>query len=188
MLRVICFCGFALAAALLAGCGVPLAEPTASPPATPTVAAAGEATTTPVTSAIAGGPSGLAGLVLSASDVAGQPDTPLAEQLVVAVALPQADAALSLGGQPLTTELLRFLKAPLPAGDPALVTTLSDGQGQYSFALAPGSYVVCLADATQLPPALPATTRGCGQVEVPAGRVQQADLSSGFGEVLLIPR
>jgi hypothetical protein len=135
-----------------------------------------------------GGQSGVAGLVVAASDVAGQPDTPLADQLVVAVPLAQADAVLSLGGAQPTPELLRFLKAQLPAGAPALTTTRSDARGQYALTLDPGGYVLCLADSAQQPPALPATTRGCGPVDVAAGQVQRADLSSGFGEVLLIMR
>ncbi len=175
---------FALGLAwLLAGCGAPPGRATPTPALVPTTATAQPAVSP---TAAVGGQRGLAGVVVAASDVTGQPDTPLADQLVLAVALAQADAILGLGGRAPTRELLRFLKADLPASDPAIVTTLSDSQGRYTLALAAGRYVLCLADATQPPPALPATTRGCGLVDVPTSGVGRADLSSGFGEVVVV--
>ncbi len=130
--------------------------------------------------------SGLTGLVLSASDVSGQPDEPLADQLVLAMAVEAAPALLGTGAQPLTAERLRFLKVDLPQADPAIDATLSDASGNYTLLLDPGEYVLCLADSESTPPALPARTRGCGLARVMPGELRRVDISSGFGEILLV--
>jgi hypothetical protein len=135
-----------------------------------------------------GGRSGLAGQVIAASDVAGRPDTPLAQQLVLAVRFEQSAGLLGIGDQTLAPATLRFLKVLIPAADPAIHTAVSDATGAYDLVLDPGSYVICLAESEQQPPGFPARTRGCGRSEVPPGVVKRVDLSSGFGEVLLIDR
>jgi hypothetical protein len=122
---------------------------------------------------------------MAASDVAGQPDEPLADQLVLAVAVEQADEVLGPGAAGLDDAGLRFLKASLPAPHPALAHTLTGAAGDYALALTPGAYVLCLADSHLSPPGFPAVTRGCGRAEVPAGAIGRVDISSGFGEILL---
>lgn len=145
---------------------------------------------TPTTPAAPASPgqSGLAGQVVAASDVAGRPDTPLPAQLVLAVPAEQAGALLGASGQAPADEELRFLRAEIPTPDPAIASAVSDASGWYALALAPGAYVVCVADTEQQPPAFPATTRGCGRTEVPPGTVRRVDISSGFGEILLMER
>lgn len=143
--------------------------------------------TAPVTAApTRAGTTGLAGQVLAASDVSGQPDAPLADQLVLAVAADRADQVLGPGTAGLEDAELRFLKADLPAPHPALAVTLSDAAGNYALTLAPGAYLLCLADSDATPPGFPARTRGCGRVELAAGAVRRVDVSSGFGEILLV--
>lgn len=153
----------------------PVPSPTAALRPTP----AGAGSSTPAS------PTGLAGQVLSASDVAGQPDVPLPEQMVLAVAAAAAEEVLGPGTAALAETELRFLKASLPAPHAELAATLTDQAGNYALALPPGSYLLCLADSEAIPPAFPARTRGCGRVEVAAGSISRVDISSGFGEILL---
>jgi hypothetical protein len=159
-----------------------LVSPTAAPPATATPAVTAAATA-PATLA---GPTGLAGLVIAASDVAGQPDAPLPDQLVLAVAVTDADDVLGPGTSTLSDAELRNLRADLPAPHPALATTVSDAAGAYTLSLAPGDHLLCLANTDTLPPSFPARTRGCGRATVPPGAPARVDISSGFGEILLI--
>jgi hypothetical protein len=133
-------------------------------------------------------PSGLTGVALSASDVSGQPDLPLAGQLLLALPVSQAGAALGLEGQDLSPERLRFLKAGLPQRDASMAVTRSDAAGRYTLLLEPGDYVLCVAESEQNPPDFPATTRGCGLAQVREGELRRVDISSGFGEILLIER
>lgn len=161
------------------------AEPTTAPPV-PSPTAAGPITPTAGPAATATSASGLAGLVIAASDVAGVPDEPLPDQMVLAVAVERADAVLGPGTSGLPDGELRFLKADLPAPHPALSVTLSDPAGNYALALPPGEYLLCLADSDVTPPGFPARTRGCGRADVPAGPMRRVDISSGFGEILLV--
>lgn len=156
----------------------PVSSPSQTSQAAPTVTAA----------ATVIGPAGLTGHVLAASDVSGQPEAPLPDQLVLAVPVDQADDVLGPGTTGLDETGLRFLKSDLPAPHPALAAAVTDAAGRYSLVLAPGEYVLCVADAEATPPIFPARTRGCGRATVPPGALGQVDLSSGFGEILLIPR
>lgn len=131
-------------------------------------------------------PSGLTGLVFYASDVTGQPDQPLADQLVMAVPAARAGELLGTGRVGFTDEQLRFLKADLPRPDPAAAVTLSDTAGRYTLLLDPGEYVLCVLDTEETPPDFPATTRGCGRTQVLPGELRRVDISSGFGEILLV--
>ncbi len=131
---------------------------------------------------------GLTGQVIGASDVTGQSDQALANQMVVAIPVAQAQEFLGAGSERLTAAELRFLKANLPQADPAIVVTLSDAAGKYTLLLDPGEYILCLADSQKMPPAFPATTRGCGRTQVLPGELRRVDVSSGFGEILLIQR
>jgi hypothetical protein len=133
-------------------------------------------------------PSGLTGVVLSASDVSGQPDQPLAGQLLLAAPLAQAGPLLGLSASELTPERLRFLKASLPHQDPAMTLELSDSDGRYTLLLDPGPTVLCLVESEQSPPGFPAATRGCGLTTVVEGQLRRVDISSGFGEILLLER
>lgn len=130
--------------------------------------------------------SGLAGLIFSASDVTGQADTPLPDQAIVAI--PEAEAAGILGlSSPPTAEQLRFLKATIGAARPQMGVTVSDAQGKYSLALPAGGYILCVGEEnTSAPASFPLRTRGCGQVSVPPSGVKTVDISSGFGEILLV--
>jgi hypothetical protein len=141
---------------------------------------------TPSSDASLKGASGLSGTVLSASDVAGQPDQPLAKQLLLAVPAAQAGGVLGLEGQELDPARLRFIKAELLRVDPSMTVTLSDAAGRYNLLLDPGEYVLCVADSEKSPPDFPATTRGCGLAMVLAGQLRCVDISSGFGEIVLV--
>jgi hypothetical protein len=152
----------------------PAAAETAAPAGTPGAGPAGT------------GPTGLAGLVFYASDVSGQPDQPLAGQLLMAVPAARAGEILGTGPGELTDAQLRFLKADLPRRDPASAVTLSDAAGKYTLLLDPGEYVLCVLDAEATPPDFPATTRGCGRTQVMPGELRRVDISSGFGEILLV--
>jgi hypothetical protein len=128
----------------------------------------------------------LTGQVIAASDVAGRPDVPLAGQMVVVVAVEQAGEVLGTGGSDLDDEALRFLKADLPQADSRIVVTLSDAAGSYTLLLPAGDYILCVADSDATPPGFPAKTRGCGRTQVPAGALRRVDISSGFGEIVLV--
>jgi hypothetical protein len=180
-----------LLAGLLLACQGP--RPTATPAAPPT-APPGVVSPTPVplatptatAAATLAGPTGLTGTVIAASDVAGRPDVPLPDQLVVAVAVADADEVLGAGTSALSDSELRFLRADLPAPHPALAVTLSDAAGAYTFQLPPGEYLLCVANSDSTPPSFPARTRGCGRATVPPGPLARVDISSGFGEILLV--
>jgi hypothetical protein len=176
-----------LLAGLVYGLGACRAGPPGGEPPAQTPAASSPAG---VTNAPPGTqtPSGLAGVVLSASDVTGQPDQPLAGQLLVALPAAQAGEVLGLGSQTLDPARLRFIKASLPQKDSSMAVTLSDADGRYTLLLNPGEYVLCVADSEKSPADFPATTRGCGLATVLAGRIRQVDISSGFGEILLVER
>jgi len=133
------------------------------------------------------GPSGLTGRVTSASDVSGQPDKPLAGQMIIAVQAERAGVILAAGGKAPDDQALRFWSATLAQHDPAVTVTLSDAAGVYALALNPGEYILCVADSDKTPPDFPVTTHGCGRVQVPPGALRRVDISRGFGEILLIP-
>jgi hypothetical protein len=124
--------------------------------------------------------------VVAESDVSGHPDVPLPGQMVLAVPIEKAGEILGAGAQQLADNELRFLKADLPRADPAIAVTLSDAAGKYTLLLEPGQYILCVADSEKTPPDFPATTRGCGRTEVPPGELRRVDISSGFGEILLL--
>jgi hypothetical protein len=129
--------------------------------------------------------SGVSGVVIAESDVRGQPDTPLAQQVVVLIPL---DVLQGLVGsdRPLTDKQLRFLSVSIKEEHRGLVTGLTDAKGQYALAVPPGAYALCLADSEDADPAgLPLQTRGCGRVVVEPAQVTTADVSSGFREILL---
>jgi hypothetical protein len=130
----------------------------------------------------------LTGQVIAESDVSGRPDEPLPGQMVLAVPVDKAGEFLGVGGGSLTERDLRFLKASLPQADPAIAVTMSDAAGKYTLPLDPGEYILCVADTEETPPDFPATTRGCGQTQVRSGELRQVDISSGFGEILLVER
>jgi hypothetical protein len=180
-----------LVAGLLLACQGP--RPTATPAAPPTappgvVSPTPDPRATPTSTATTtqAGPTGLTGTVIAASDVAGRPDVPLPDQLVLAVAVADADEVLGAGTSSVGDAELRNLRADLPAPHPALAATLSDAAGAYTLQLPPGDYLLCVADSDSTPPSFPARTRGCSRTAVPAGGMARVDISSGFGEILLI--
>jgi hypothetical protein len=142
-------------------------------------------TSSPSPPAGPGGPSGITGQVVSASDVGGQPDVPLADQLVLAIPVESAPRLLGLNLADLTQENLRFLHTTIVSQESQITTTLTDNQGNYTLQLPPDEYVICLADAESPPAGFPVNTRGCGRVTVPSGQLLRVDISSGFGEILL---
>lgn len=195
---------FCLACGLLwgaAGCGATTGEESVPAPTAPPPTASAEAPAEPPTATLppagipAGGTptgaaqpisSGLAGLVFSASDVSGQPDTPLPGQALIAI--PAADAAdtLGLSGSP-TDDELRFLKTAIQSPDSQVAAVVTDAQGRYRLALPPGDYILCVGEEeTAAPVRFPVSTRGCGRVTVPAEGGKTVDVSSGFGEILLV--
>jgi hypothetical protein len=133
-------------------------------------------------------PTGLIGQVLSYSDISGQPDEPLPDQMVLAFPSEMAGEILGSGPMSLTDDELRFMKANLSGANPAIAVTLSDAAGEYTLHLDPGAYILCLADSDKIPPDFPARTRGCGRVVVARGELKRVDISSGFGEILLIAK
>jgi hypothetical protein len=131
----------------------------------------------------------ITGVVIAASDVAGAPDAPLATQLVVAIPLELLGVLPGGIPGPPSDRDLRFLAVTVEAPEPQIATTFSDGQGHYTLPLAPGEYALCLADSDSAPSAaFPLTTRGCGRLAVQPGTPQQVDISSGFGEIVLVVR
>jgi len=142
---------------------------------------------TPVTPNAANKQVGINGVILSASDVSGQPDVPLPGQLILAAPIGQAERILGSGTDRLADQKLRFLKVTL-AADPGVPQTMSDSTGSYTLALEPGEYIVCVLDSETSPPSFPARTRGCGRTQVSPGETRRIDISSGFGEILLQPR
>lgn len=129
--------------------------------------------------------SGVRGIVTSYSDVGSQPDEPLAEQTVVILPLEAASSVLGTASSPAPDEL-RFLQTMVPAPDERVTLAVSDAEGRYEAALAPGDYVLCLADAAgPTPTDYPLAVRGCGAFMVPAGAVVEINVSSGFGEIVL---
>nr|PZN32553.1 MAG: hypothetical protein DIU80_04685 [Chloroflexota bacterium] len=62
------------------------------------------------TQAAAAGPSGLTGQIIAESDVAGLPDEPLPDQLVLAIPAERAGALLGSGGRAPADDELRFLR------------------------------------------------------------------------------
>ena len=95
---------------------------------------------------------------------------------------------LGRGGRELDPARLRFPKASLPQKAPSMPVTRSEAAGRYTLLLDPGEYVLCVTDSEKSPPDFPATTRGCGLTTVLAGQIRQVDISSGFGEILLVER
>lgn len=142
-------------------------------------------TSSPSPPAGPGVPSGITGQVVAASDVAGQPDVPLADQLVLAIPTESAPRLLGLDPAGLTQENLRFLHTTIDSPESQITTTLTDNDGNYSLELPPDEYVICLADADSPPAGFPVNTRGCGPVTVTSAELQRVDISSGFGEILL---
>jgi hypothetical protein len=131
-------------------------------------------------------PTGLTGQVLSYSDVSGQPDEPSPNQLVLAFPAEKMGEILGPGRENLNDKDLRFLKANLPGANPAVTSALSDAAGNFTLLLAPAEYILCVADSEIVPPDFPATTRGCGRTHVLPGVLKPVDISSGFGEILLV--
>ncbi len=129
---------------------------------------------------------GLTGQVLSYSDVSGQPDEPLPGQLVLAFPAEKMGEILGPGRENLSDKELRFLKASLSGAEPAIITTVSDAAGEYTLLLVPGETILCVAESENTPPGFPATTRGCGRTHVLPGELRRVDISSGFGEILLV--
>lgn len=148
---------------LLAACG----GETAVPPVTPTSSPDGFAR--------------IEGMVVAESDVTGQPDEPLADQLVVAIPLPVL-GELAGPDQP-----LRFTSVRLEALPEGTVTTTTDAAGHYRLRLPPGEVALCLAypegPSDAEPPLL---IRGCGALTAAAGTERTVDISSGFGEIRLV--
>jgi hypothetical protein len=166
----------------------PAGEPdvqTANPPAVSETTARVE---TPPLLTTKTGSAGLTGQIVAESDVTGQADQPLPGQMVLAIPVEKAGEILGAGGKSLTGEELRFLKADLSQADAAIAVTTSDAAGNYTLLLDPGEYILCVADSDTTPPGFPATTRGCGQTQVPPGALRRVDVSSGFGEILLVER
>lgn len=148
---------------LLAACS----GETPVPPATPTSGSDGFAR--------------IEGTVVAESDVSGQPDEPLADQLVVAV--PRA-VLQDLAGP---DQPLRFTSVHLKALPEGTVTAVTDAAGHYRLRLAPGEYALCLAYPEATSDAeRPLLIRGCGALTAAAGSERTVDISSGFGEIRLV--
>ena len=131
-------------------------------------------------------PTGVTGQIFSASDVSGQPDEPLAGQMVLSFPAERIREILGPGSEVLDEQELRFIRASISQPNPAISLTFSDAGGNYTFQLDSGRFVLCLADSEKTPPDFPVITRGCGFVEVTQGELQQVDISSGFGEIMLV--
>lgn len=157
-----------------AGVSSPAETPGASPPSIPQESPA------------ASNQSGLTGVIFSESDVAGIPDEPLAGEMLLAIPAEKAGEILAGGGAAPGDEELRFLRARLTQADPSVQVTRSDAGGNYIFQLEPGEYILCAVNSDKDPPDFPVTTRGCGSTRVPPGEMKRVDISSGFGEILLV--
>lgn len=180
-----------LLAVLLAACGGQTAENLSDdgerPPDTATAPATGTAPPLPAGTAT-GAPTGatLVGTVVSASDVASQPDTPLPDQLLLL--LPAAQAPELLGVSELTEEALRFLATTVAQAPPALTAVRTGPDGTFRLTVEAGSYVLCLADAEgDTPTAPPYRTRGCAPLTLAPGETLAVEVSTMFGEIVLTP-
>ena len=121
------------------------------------------------------------GVVIAESDVRGQPDEPLSNQLILAIP--------HTGFQTITDDDTppRFLSVRLETRPEGMVTTRTDAQGRYRLSLPPGEFALCLAypeDTSGSAP--PLLIRGCGMLTVTAGSERTVNISSGLGEILLI--
>ncbi|MBK9714254.1 MAG: hypothetical protein IPO81_23550 [Kouleothrix sp.] len=167
--------------------GAAVASPATQPPppaaATQPAAPATAAATQPQGTSM--NPSGIGGLVVSASDVSGQPDQPLANQIVIAMPLSLLGSLPGGPGSTPSDRDLRFLGLTIKAQSSQIVVGVTDAQGRYSLSLPPGDYAVCLADSSGAA-TFPLTTRGCGKVTVPPATMRQIDISSGLGEIVLV--
>lgn len=143
-------------------------------------------TPTPQNASTDPGSSGLMGKIFAESDVSGQPDVPLPEQMILAIPVDAAEDLLGVPAGQLSDRDLRFMRADLPQTDPRMTATLSDSDGYYELPLEPGDYILCVADSEETPPDFPAHTRGCGRAQVYPGRMSMVNISSGFGEILLL--
>jgi hypothetical protein len=129
---------------------------------------------------------GFFGRVYSASDVSGIPDTPLKNQLILAIPIGAAPDLLALDF-PLDPARLRFLRHTLPAPDPRVEVTASGEDGTYTLQLPPGDYLICLGDSQHPTERYPLDLRGCGSATLPTGEAREVNISSGYGEILLEP-
>ena len=175
----------------LAACGAEATpQPTATgpPAATQTVAPGPSPAVTPGED---GELARVSGTVISESDVAGQPDTPLAGAAVIVMPL---DALATMAGLPPgepSDQELRFLSFTIDREVAGMSADVTDAQGHYELALPAGEYGLCLAygegDAGTVPgePELPLSVRGCGRLVLQEGQTLVVDVSSGFGEILL---
>ncbi len=126
------------------------------------------------------GPARIAGTVVAESDVSGQPDVPLTDQIVAAVPY-AALRSLSEDAPP-----LRFLSLRLEARPEGMHTAVTGAEGRYALTLPPGDYALCLAYPEGEPPTdPPLRLQGCGALTLTAGSTRTVDISSGFGEILL---
>jgi hypothetical protein len=179
---------------LLTACQVQV-EDTPMPPTPPsTVAPTEEVTSTQVASTevtpLATEPItptsaqiGITGVVIAESDVGSQPDTPLGDQIVVAIDEEDASTLLGLPAGDWDTQALRFLHTSVSSSADGVFITRTDGDGRYMLPLEPGIYALCLADSAA--DGVTLELRGCGRVEVTVGAVQMVNISGGFGEILL---
>ena len=133
----------------------------------------------------------VSGTVVSESDVAGQPDTPLAGATVIVMPLDALAAMAGLPhGEPSDQEL-RFLSFSIDREVAGMAVDVTDAQGHYALALPAGEYGLCLAysegEASTAPgeSQLPLGVRGCGRLLLQEGQTRVVNVSSGFGEILL---
>jgi hypothetical protein len=132
----------------------------------------------------------LSGTVVSESDVAGQPDTPLAGAAVVVMPL---DALAAMAGLPHvepSDRELRFLSFTIDREVAGMAVDVTDVLGHYALALPAGEYGLCLAYSEETgtvpsEPQLPLGVRGCGRLVLQEGQTRVVNVSSGFGEILL---
>ena len=143
---------------------------------------------------MAGAPAQVSGTIIAESDVAGQPDLPLADTVVVAMPLETLAGLMSIPPAGLTDQGLRFLSLTLEQQVAGMAVDLTDQEGHYELTLSANEYALCLAypegegDPSANGPPLPLSIRGCGRLVLEAGQARVVDVSSGFGEILLQER
>ncbi len=128
----------------------------------------------------------VSGRLIAVSDVASLPDAPLSAGLVFAVAAERFAALVRESTTPVVDpDEIATIVLTLGAGSFASYAQASSvvgGGGRYELALAPGAYVLCIANLTREMPARPPFhVSGCVRVSVLPRRQARIDL--GFGEM-----
>lgn len=142
-----------------------------------------EISSTPIQIEEVSGPSGIFGNVFYASDSGGSGDQPAGEKLLIAIPnnwFASEDSSNTTGND------LRFLSILIENQVEGMTLLRSLPNGDFEFLVEPGKYVLCSAESEGSGEAdFPIQTYGCGLVDVSENEMTLANISLGFGEILI---